>query len=56
MGSIKQAVHYLNQDFQALKEECLQNEALFEDHHQDERGGAEKAESKRQRFWDMRSC
>lgn len=31
VGSIQRAVHYLNQDFQALKEECLQNGALFED-------------------------
>lgn len=29
MGSIQQTVHYLNQDFQALKEESLQNEALL---------------------------
>ncbi|KAM4749823.1 calpain-1 catalytic subunit-like isoform 2-T2 [Anableps anableps] len=31
LGSVQQAVRYLNQDFQALKEECLQNRALFQD-------------------------
>ncbi|XP_073342014.1 calpain-1 catalytic subunit-like isoform X2 [Pagrus major] len=32
LGSVQQAVRYQNQDFQALKEECLQNGSLFEDH------------------------
>lgn len=31
LGSVQQAVHYLNQDFQALKEECLMNGSLFQD-------------------------
>jgi len=31
LGSVQQAVQYLNQDFQALKEECLQNGSLFQD-------------------------
>lgn len=31
LGSVQQAVHYLNQDFQALKEESLQSRSLFED-------------------------
>uniref|UniRef100_A0A671UZR6 Calpain 1, (mu/I) large subunit b n=1 Tax=Sparus aurata TaxID=8175 RepID=A0A671UZR6_SPAAU len=31
LGSVQQAVRYQNQDFQALKEECLQNDSLFED-------------------------
>lgn len=31
LGSIQQAILYLNQDFQALKAECLQNGSLFED-------------------------
>lgn len=31
LGSVQQAVHYLNQDFVALKEDCLQTGALFED-------------------------
>ncbi|XP_054866098.1 calpain-1 catalytic subunit-like isoform X2 [Amphiprion ocellaris] len=31
LGSVQQAVRSMNQDFQALKEECLQNGSLFED-------------------------
>lgn len=31
LGSVQQAVRYQNQDFQALKEECLQNGCLFKD-------------------------
>uniref|UniRef100_A0A8P4GH65 Calpain 1, (mu/I) large subunit b n=1 Tax=Dicentrarchus labrax TaxID=13489 RepID=A0A8P4GH65_DICLA len=31
LGSVQQAVRYQNQDFQALKEDCLQNGTLFED-------------------------
>ncbi|KAM3623213.1 uncharacterized protein V6R79_008468 [Siganus canaliculatus] len=31
LGSVQQAVRYQNQDFQALKEDCLQNGILFED-------------------------
>lgn len=31
LGSVQQAVQYLNQDYQALKEECLQNGSLFQD-------------------------
>ncbi|KAM6939560.1 calpain-1 catalytic subunit-like [Xenentodon cancila] len=31
LGSVQQAVCYLNQDFQALKEECLLNRTLFQD-------------------------
>lgn len=31
LGSVQQAIHYLNQDFQALKEEYIQNGSLFED-------------------------
>ncbi|KAG7485107.1 hypothetical protein JOB18_003168 [Solea senegalensis] len=31
LGSVQHAVHYLNQDFQALREECLQSGSLFED-------------------------
>uniref|UniRef100_A0A672GHD7 Calpain 1, (mu/I) large subunit b n=1 Tax=Salarias fasciatus TaxID=181472 RepID=A0A672GHD7_SALFA len=31
LGSIQQAIRYLNQDFQALKEECLQDGSLFQD-------------------------
>ncbi|KAM8878213.1 calpain-1 catalytic subunit-like [Spinachia spinachia] len=31
LGSVQQAVHYLNQDFQALKEDCQQNGSLFQD-------------------------
>uniref|UniRef100_A0A3Q0RN32 Calpain 1, (mu/I) large subunit b n=1 Tax=Amphilophus citrinellus TaxID=61819 RepID=A0A3Q0RN32_AMPCI len=31
LGSVQQAACFLNQDFQALKEECLQNRTLFED-------------------------
>uniref|UniRef100_A0A3Q3MG37 Calpain 1, (mu/I) large subunit b n=1 Tax=Mastacembelus armatus TaxID=205130 RepID=A0A3Q3MG37_9TELE len=31
LGSVQQAVKYLNQDFQALKEECLQNGSMFQD-------------------------
>lgn len=31
LGSVQQAVRYLNQDFQALKEECLLNRTLFQD-------------------------
>lgn len=31
LGSPQQAVHYQNQDFQALREECLQGGHLFED-------------------------
>ncbi|XP_061579177.1 calpain-1 catalytic subunit-like [Cololabis saira] len=31
LGSVQQAVRYLNQDFQNLKEECLLNSTLFED-------------------------
>ena len=31
LGSVHQAVHYLNQDFHALKEDHLQNRSLFED-------------------------
>ncbi|XP_049427842.1 calpain-1 catalytic subunit-like isoform X1 [Epinephelus fuscoguttatus] len=30
-GSVQQAIHYLNQDFQALKQGCLENRSLFED-------------------------
>ncbi|XP_015827993.1 calpain-1 catalytic subunit isoform X2 [Nothobranchius furzeri] len=31
LGSVQQAVQYLNQDFQSLREECLQNRTLFQD-------------------------
>ena len=31
LGSVQQAVRYLNQDYQALKEDCLQNGSMFED-------------------------
>lgn len=31
LGSPQQAVHYQNQDYQALREECLQGGCLFED-------------------------
>uniref|UniRef100_A0A4W6DQL9 Calpain 1, (mu/I) large subunit b n=1 Tax=Lates calcarifer TaxID=8187 RepID=A0A4W6DQL9_LATCA len=31
LGSVQQAVRYLNQDFQALRDDCLQNGSLFED-------------------------
>ncbi|XP_078127652.1 calpain-1 catalytic subunit-like [Sander vitreus] len=31
LGSVQQAVLYLNQDFQALKDECLQTGSLFQD-------------------------
>ncbi|XP_034722173.1 calpain-1 catalytic subunit-like, partial [Etheostoma cragini] len=31
LGSVQQAVRYLNQDFQALKDECLQTGSLFQD-------------------------
>ncbi|XP_037546072.1 calpain-1 catalytic subunit-like [Nematolebias whitei] len=31
LGSVQQAVRYLNQDFQALQEECLLNRTLFQD-------------------------
>uniref|UniRef100_A0A3Q3J630 Calpain 1, (mu/I) large subunit b n=1 Tax=Monopterus albus TaxID=43700 RepID=A0A3Q3J630_MONAL len=31
LGSVQQAVRYLDQDFQALKEDCLENGSLFED-------------------------
>ncbi|KAE8299892.1 Calpain-1 catalytic subunit [Larimichthys crocea] len=31
LGSVQQAVRYQNQDFKALKEDCLQNGGLFED-------------------------
>lgn len=31
LGSVQQAVRHLNQDFQALQEDCLQNGCLFED-------------------------
>lgn len=31
LGSVQQAARYLNQDFQALKQECLQNRTLYED-------------------------
>ncbi|XP_042337067.1 calpain-1 catalytic subunit-like, partial [Plectropomus leopardus] len=31
VGSVQQAIHYLNQDFQALKQDCLQNRSLFQD-------------------------
>ncbi|XP_041839933.1 calpain-1 catalytic subunit-like [Melanotaenia boesemani] len=31
LGSVQQAVPYLNQDFQALKEECLRTRSLFQD-------------------------
>ncbi|KAM7008819.1 LOW QUALITY PROTEIN: calpain-1 catalytic subunit b [Tautogolabrus adspersus] len=31
LGSVQQAVRYLNQDYQALKDDCLQNGTLFED-------------------------
>lgn len=31
LGSVQQAVHYLKQDFKALKEECLESGSLFED-------------------------
>ncbi|XP_060919523.1 calpain-1 catalytic subunit-like [Labrus mixtus] len=31
LGSVQQAVQYLNQDYQAVKEDCLQNGTLFED-------------------------
>uniref|UniRef100_A0A3Q3X097 Calpain 1, (mu/I) large subunit b n=1 Tax=Mola mola TaxID=94237 RepID=A0A3Q3X097_MOLML len=31
LGSVQQAIYYLNQDFQALKEEYIQNGSLFED-------------------------
>uniref|UniRef100_UPI0037E832BC calpain-1 catalytic subunit-like n=1 Tax=Semicossyphus pulcher TaxID=241346 RepID=UPI0037E832BC len=31
LGSVQQAVRYLNQEYQALKEDCLQNPSLFED-------------------------
>ncbi|XP_044200130.1 calpain-1 catalytic subunit-like isoform X1 [Thunnus albacares] len=31
LGSVQQAVQHLNQDFQTLKEDCLQNGSLFQD-------------------------
>ncbi|XP_062295611.1 calpain-1 catalytic subunit b [Scomber scombrus] len=31
LGSVQQAVQYLKQDYQALKEDCLQNGSMFED-------------------------
>uniref|UniRef100_A0A8D3BSV0 Calpain 1, (mu/I) large subunit b n=1 Tax=Scophthalmus maximus TaxID=52904 RepID=A0A8D3BSV0_SCOMX len=31
LGSVQQAVLYLNQDFQALRDDCLQSGSLFED-------------------------
>ncbi|XP_026215133.1 calpain-1 catalytic subunit-like isoform X2 [Anabas testudineus] len=31
LGSVQQAMQYLNQDYQALKEGCLQNGSLFQD-------------------------
>uniref|UniRef100_A0A3Q4I2D7 Calpain 1, (mu/I) large subunit b n=1 Tax=Neolamprologus brichardi TaxID=32507 RepID=A0A3Q4I2D7_NEOBR len=31
LGSVQQAVRYLNQDFEALGQDCLQNRTLFED-------------------------
>lgn len=31
MGSIEQAVKFLNQDYEALKQECLESGCLFED-------------------------
>ncbi|GLD68695.1 calpain-1 catalytic subunit-like isoform X1, partial [Lates japonicus] len=31
LGSVQQAVRYLNQDFQALRDNCLENGSLFED-------------------------
>ncbi|XP_062244252.1 calpain-1 catalytic subunit-like [Platichthys flesus] len=31
LGSVQQAVHYMNQDFQVLMEDCLQNGSLFQD-------------------------
>ncbi|XP_076028219.1 calpain-1 catalytic subunit-like [Genypterus blacodes] len=31
LGSVQRAVQYLNQDFEALREDCLQSGALFED-------------------------
>ncbi|XP_031592400.1 calpain-1 catalytic subunit-like [Oreochromis aureus] len=31
LGSVQQAVRYLNQDFEALRQDCLQNRTLFED-------------------------
>ena len=31
MGSIEQAVHFLNQDYEQLKQECVEAGCLFED-------------------------
>ncbi|XP_041640858.1 calpain-1 catalytic subunit-like [Cheilinus undulatus] len=31
LGSVQQAIRYLNQDYRGLREDCLQNQNLFED-------------------------